>query len=234
MGDLKAGDEEKKQDKAKNTNDPDGSMGDLKAIVKGDPEMEQLGTRLSTFLAKAEKGKQQQQQQQQQKSPALSPAELDLHTSWSDFDPDDIPDTASRVSTASRRGGTKRSALVARQEQLVQQAITTAQRDMGMVTTRPPSQRNLPQPEESSSSSSEQEEILQQGSASKAVSEEQPVQAATLMEKDEEEKDLESGLVGAESRTLDGSNKKRWRTMCLIASLILAVVLLILAFVLGY
>lgn len=74
-----------------------------------------LATRLSTFLAKAEKGK-----------PPIPPHEMDMHTSWSDFDPVDLPDSASRGTpsvTELQRKAVEKEKVNAQQSSLIQKAL---------------------------------------------------------------------------------------------------------------
>uniref|UniRef100_A0A7S3L017 Uncharacterized protein n=1 Tax=Amphora coffeiformis TaxID=265554 RepID=A0A7S3L017_9STRA len=120
--------------------------------------------RLGPYLEKAEA----------EKTP-IRAHEADMHTSWSDFDPADMPDTASRVSTASRRG--QKKDIVAAQQRVINQALASA----GLV------------------SKTEKQEVLRHDiQAERLRMHEKNVKEIQEDEKAENEKDIETGNVSDE------------------------------------
>lgn len=183
-----------------------------KAAVGQDEEDKNLATRLSTFLSKAEKGK---------PPPPVDETD-DMHTSWSDFDAADLPDTASRASVGTRKSRIEGLTVTEEQERLIEHVLaSTAKMRSSQKSQEAP--RGEIQNERAKSHDEEQaQEIVEQ-----------------RKDDDAAVPDIENGLATSgktqgQEQMVEPTRRrmsKKQRTAFLVACIIVAMVLLILGYV---
>ena len=173
-------------------------------------EINDLGTKLSAFLARAEKGK-----------PPIPPEELDMHTSWSDFDTKELNENASRVSSASHSQRNLKGAVDSMHQKTIQKALA----EQAMIA-----RQTMAKKSEEEAKKGMQEDIRQNIQSERLRLHQEQVKQIAEKEESYREKDLESGEL---SEGPEAACPVTWRTVFLAFSIMVGLVLIILAFVFG-
>ena len=175
--------------------DDERTHGDSDAESKDDPNGS--GTKLSFFLEKAEKEK-----------PAIPPSEMDMHTSWSEFDPADMPGPSTK-SAKQQANATKPS--------VIQQALAS---EDPSATKLKSSLREDIQKERLRAHEEKVQEIADEEEANRMA--------------DIETGMLHGGGNTSENPSLLSVHQQRWRKQCFVCSLLAGIVLLVFAFITAF